>query len=282
MQSPLKAALPLVVERELGGVSAAGANAILSLKVPAALASAFPLHANETVVSSGWEPVGVPVGTAFAVGLVWIVCNNFVRRTAKPRWGSELDDFGMPIWRCATGMWTQCLVLPSLFLLSLMQWGFCMEAWHQAAGEHLFTPDGQRYYDWAFVYIFAGYMLEDFVLHRCSAIMIAHHAGCLVGLAFGFAGLPAGKLRRRRSSGCLMHPTCPPLACPPALSCLLSPALCARRPPSDTIPGPASTPRQRSRGFSRASSRLSLAAPPSMCIASTRSDTVRCSPSYAA
>jgi len=180
----------LVIEHELG-MSAHGANRILSLKVPAAIAQAFPLH-NETVATSGWEHVGVPVGTAFAVGLVWLVCGIFVRRTAKPRWGSELDEFGMPIWRCVTGLWSQCFVFPALFLCSLAQWGFSMQAWQQASGEHLFTPDGQRYYDWAFVYIFAGYMVEDFVLHRCSALMVAHHAGCLLGLAFAFIGVPAG------------------------------------------------------------------------------------------
>ena len=62
----------------------------------------------------------------------------------------------------------------------------------RVAGEHLFTPDGQRYFDWAFVYIFAGYMIEDLVLHRCAPIMLAHHVACLLGLAFAFVGVPAG------------------------------------------------------------------------------------------
>lgn len=205
----------LVIEHELG-MSAHGANRILSLKVPAAIAQAFPLH-NETVATSGWEHVGVPVGTAFAVGLVWLVCGIFVRRTAKPRWGSELDEFGMPIWRCVTGLWSQCFVFPALFLCSLAQWGFSMQAWQQASGEHLFTPDGQRYYDWAFVYIFAGYMVEDFVLHRCSALMVAHHAGCLLGLAFAFIGVPAGEdppPQQQRPP----YPRSRPLLLPPRLS----------------------------------------------------------------
>ena len=129
--------------------------------------------------SAEWELVSLPLGTAFAVAITWILVGAFVRRRSKSIFGDGLDNWGMPRFCAASKMWTQLLVLPSLLLLALRQYHFRLEEWQLAAGSAFFTVDGQRYWDWAFMYIFACFMLEDMVLlSQMSAMMRLHHVGC--------------------------------------------------------------------------------------------------------
>ena len=46
--------------------------------------------------------------------------------------------------QCCTKLWTQLVVMPTLFYLSWAQWDFSMVTWSDAAGKALFTTDGTR------------------------------------------------------------------------------------------------------------------------------------------
>lgn len=165
------------------------ATVALSLKVPKPIAPAFGAYIEK--VDSNFAHVSLPIGFAFVALFVWLVVGALVRRQAKPRWGEVKDDTGMPLWRCSTGLHTQLLVFPLLFVLSWARAGYSIESWERLAGERLFTYDGARYYDWAFVYIFAGFMVEDLILLQLGRTMTLHHIGCLLGLAVAFVGMPA-------------------------------------------------------------------------------------------
>lgn len=164
---------------------------LVNLRIPASLVPKLklPLHANATASGSsdGWAEVVVPLGAAWVVGIAWLLCSAWVRKQCKRRekW-QAVDDFGLPLWRCATGMWTQLLVLPSLFALSLAWANFSVDGWADTAGAAWFTENGKRFWDWCFCYVFAGYMIEDLVLLRIGPLMMLHHVGCLVGLLFAF------------------------------------------------------------------------------------------------
>jgi hypothetical protein len=135
---------------------------IVNLKVPSSLAPRLklPMHENATgfaEVGDGWEIVALPLGAAWLVGVAWVLCSAWVRKQCRRReaW-LAVDDFGVPLWRCATGMWTQLIVLPSLFALSLACANFSLNGWVDAAGAAWFTVNGQRFWDWCFCYVFAG------------------------------------------------------------------------------------------------------------------------------
>jgi hypothetical protein len=166
-------------------------GSVMMLRVPVTVASRLgysmaAADANATVHdncdSSSWEPhVAIPLGSAFAVLLVWRCVDSFVRRGAKQKLPSEPDEWGMPLWSTGSRIWTQLLVLPGCLLLALVRHHFRLAEWQEAAGRALFTVDGARYWDWAFMYIFSAYMLEDMVrFPKMAFLMKVHHIGCLV------------------------------------------------------------------------------------------------------
>jgi hypothetical protein len=135
---------------------------VVNVKVPSSLAPRLklPMQDNATgfaEVGDGWEVVALPLGAAWLVGVAWLLCSAWVRKQCRRReaW-LAVDDFGVPLWRCATGMWTQLLVLPTLFALSLACANFSLTGWVDAAGAAWFTVNGQRFWDWCFCYVFAG------------------------------------------------------------------------------------------------------------------------------
>jgi len=202
---------------------------LINLKVPSSLAPRLKLPAQLNAsgaadAGDGWEMVALPLGAAWVVGVMWLLCSAWVRKQCKRReaW-LTVDDFGVPLWRCATGMWTQLLVLPTLFALSLACANYSLDGWVDTAGAAWFTVNGQRFWDWCFCYVFAGhfaqahwqplrvfmhpgkrapapllrahpassflvagYMLEDMVLLRIGPMMMIHHIGCLMGKFFFF------------------------------------------------------------------------------------------------
>lgn len=104
--------------------------------------------------------VGLTVYTALIPALAWASFEPWLMRTCKPVFGSRIVNGGGMRWQCATKLWTQLVVLPSLFLLSLSTFAFSMQAWSDACALALFPSDGTRFYDWAFGYIFTAYMIE--------------------------------------------------------------------------------------------------------------------------
>jgi hypothetical protein len=161
---------------------------VASVKLPAAIVDAF-----FPAKSQQGEPVSVPLGLAFLIGILWLASDSLLRKGLSARFGSTLDEDGVPRYRCASGFSTQLVFLPCLFLLSFASNNFSLDTWSQRAGAAHFTEEGTRFFDWAFCYVFAGYMLSDVVLlKKLSFLLKLHHVGCLLGLALGFAGLPAG------------------------------------------------------------------------------------------
>jgi len=139
-----------------------------------------------------WSP-SLPLGLAFVVGILWLTVDVVLRWRLPKSFGTKEDEDGVPRYRCVSGFATQLVFLPCLFLLSLASSGFSISAWSQRAGAAYFTEDGSRFYDWAFCYVFAAYMLTDVVvLKHLSILLKLHHIGCVLGLAIGFAGLPSG------------------------------------------------------------------------------------------
>ena len=196
------ASCPLVKlgERQLGGgeryMQRLNPHAVASVPLPLSIAKHLLPTNNQTVVpeDDGWGEVAkVPLGCAFIVGIGWLFFDWCLRKRVRPRLGCDLDDEGMPRWRCATGIATQLLVFPTLFVLSLASFGFSFSTWSRTAGSAFFTETGVRFYDWAFMYVFAAYMLQDVIVCReLSFMMKLHHVGCLLGLFFAFAGCPSG------------------------------------------------------------------------------------------
>ena len=154
-------------------------HAIVKWALPAKLAKPFVL--NQTAIDE--ESLQIPLGASFLVGILWFFFDWRVRKHASKTFGSVLDEDGMPRWRCASGVATQLLVLPALFGLSLASSGYSLSAWSETAGSAYFTEDGLRFYDWAFCYVFAAYMLSDVVLLKStlSFLLKLHHVGCLIG-----------------------------------------------------------------------------------------------------
>ena len=159
-------------------------RSVATIQLPAAVANLVKREANHN---------SLPLGLAFIVGILWLASDALLRKRMKKVFGCTLDDDGVPRYRNATGFSTQLVFLPCLFLLSFASNGFSFNQWSRTAGEELFTEDGSRFYDWAFCYVFAAYMLTDVaLLQHLSLLLRLHHVGCLVGLAIGFAGLPSG------------------------------------------------------------------------------------------
>uniref|UniRef100_A0A7S3ADF6 TLC domain-containing protein n=1 Tax=Haptolina ericina TaxID=156174 RepID=A0A7S3ADF6_9EUKA len=94
--------------------------------------------------------------------------------------------------QCWTKLWTQLLVMPGIFLLSLAQHNFSMQQWSDEAATVLFSTDGTRWYDWAFGYVFGAYLLEDMLNDSLDVLMVWHHVGCCLGHFVAFVLLPAG------------------------------------------------------------------------------------------
>ncbi|EOD10254.1 hypothetical protein EMIHUDRAFT_446964 [Emiliania huxleyi CCMP1516] len=89
-------------------------------------------------------------------------------------------------------MWTQIMVLPAIFLLSLACANYSISGWVDTASSTWFTANGQRFWDWCFFYVFGGYMVEDLIVFRLGPMLLLHHIGCLAGLMFAFVVCPAG------------------------------------------------------------------------------------------
>ena len=167
---------------------------LFEIGIPDALARVMPSQLKLGAAAMGAdEPASYPFGIAFLVGVVWLMCDWCLRRGLSRRFGDQLDEDGVPRWRCATGIFTQLLFLPCLFLLSLAGSRFSLAAWSETAGKALATREGERFYDWAFCYVFALYMLTDvLLLKHLSFLLKLHHVGCLLGLAIGLAVVPSG------------------------------------------------------------------------------------------
>ena len=157
-------------------------HSFVKVALPAKIVKPFVLN-NSTAQLDADDSMQIPLGAAFIVGLLWFVFDWRVRKHASKVFGSVLDDDGMPRWRCASGVATQLVVLPTLFGLSLRSSGYSLSAWSETAGSAYFTEEGLRFYDWAFCYVFAAYMLSDVVLLKgtLSFLLKLHHVGCLIG-----------------------------------------------------------------------------------------------------
>ena len=172
--------------------SAMAPPVVVELPVPAVVAklSPSPIMREAAAVE---DYVVIPLGVAFTVGLLWLAADCFLRAWLPSKFGSELDDDGVPRWRCVSGFATQLVFLPILFLFSLKSQGFSLYQWSEVAATAIATEDGARFFDWAFSYIFALYMLTDIVLFKdLNPLLKLHHVGCLLGLVLGLAGVPSG------------------------------------------------------------------------------------------
>ena len=140
------------------------------MRVPAALAPRLKLPPSpvptDSSLSDGWELVVVPLGAAWLVGVAWLVSSALVRKLCRknPSWTST-DEFGLPLYLCASHMWTQIMVLPAIFLLSLACANYSISGWVDTASSTWFTANGQRFWDWCFFYVFGGATHES--PHRC-------------------------------------------------------------------------------------------------------------------
>lgn len=106
------------------------------------------------------------IGQAELNAALWVAFMVIGSRILPPKFGSAIVAGG-PRWRSVTSMITQLIVLP---------WCFCTAAHHV----------GER----TFIYIFALYMLLDFVLVKLDTLLIAHHIFCLIGHVLVVAVLP--------------------------------------------------------------------------------------------
>lgn len=108
------------------------------------------------------EVVGLPEAMAF----LWAASVVLGSRVLPAKFGVAIVAGG-PRWRSVTSMLTQLLVFP-----------LCL-----CTG-----PNGER----AFIYIFALYMLLDFLLVKLETLFIVHHIFCLIGHAMVVFLLPEG------------------------------------------------------------------------------------------
>ena len=202
------------------------------MRVPAALAPRLKLPPSpvptDSSLSDGWELVVVPLGAAWLVGVAWLVSSALIRKLCRknPSWTST-DEFGLPLYLCASHMWTQIMVLPAIFLLSLACANYSISGWVDTASSTWFTANGQRFWDWCFFYVFggathesphrcrpgrapapspalpaSGYMVEDLIVFRLGPMLLLHHIGASA----------APSLPRRGA------PHCPPPSLPTALT----------------------------------------------------------------
>jgi len=98
--------------------------------------------------------------TAAAWGSALLVAS----RVLPSRLGTQSVG-GMPRWRNILAIPTQLLLLPLLYAMRA---------------------------DWTFTYVFALYMVMDFLLLRLEPIMVAHHLVCLAGHTITCLILPEG------------------------------------------------------------------------------------------
>jgi hypothetical protein len=127
----------------------------------------------------------VTVGSAELLALAWTVSLLLGARVLPSIFGS-VKVAGAPRWRSVSSLGTQWVVFPWCY--------FCGAA------------TGQR----LFIYVFALYMLLDFVIVKLDTLLIVHHIFCLLGHAlvcmYEPIGLPtyfAGVVALEMGSGCM-------------------------------------------------------------------------------
>lgn len=111
-----------------------------------------------------WAPSEGYVAEALA--LCYAVLSVVQSRVLPPILGTA-DAHGAPRWRCALSAQMQWAVLPACWFLE--------------------TPTATR----AFVYVFALYLLLDFVITQLSTLLVVHHVFCLLGHLIVAFALPA-------------------------------------------------------------------------------------------
>ena len=122
---------------------------------------------------------------AETLAIGWATCYVVASRTMPKVFGSQSVG-GTVRWRTAWAIPTQFVVLPLLYTYRGEALSLC------------------------FTYLFALYMLLDFVLVKLTPIMYAHHAACLTGhlltcllLPGGFVTYFAGVVALEFGSGCM-------------------------------------------------------------------------------
>lgn len=106
------------------------------------------------------------IGVSEVMAACWVAFAVTGSCILPPKFGSAIVAGG-PRWRSVTSMITQLLVLPVCWCTG-------------QAGER------------TFIYIFALYMLLDFVLVKLDTLLIVHHVFCLVGHIIVVVVLPEG------------------------------------------------------------------------------------------
>lgn len=112
------------------------------------------------------EAVRENIGQPELNAALWVLIMLAGSRILPQKFGSALVGGG-PRWRSVTSMMTQLLVLPLCFCTG---------------------PYGER----TFIYIFALYMLLDFVLVKLDTLLKLHHIFCLIGHFLVVFLLPQG------------------------------------------------------------------------------------------
>ena len=128
------------------------------------------------------------MATSVACFAYWLGSYNIVKRWCCLKFGATVDFTGTPKWSNCTKLWSQLVVFPTLFFLSFRSNDSDLRAWSQTAGLSLASE--HRLYDVALASVFAGYMLEDFVMQKLNKQMVMHHCGCLTGIIIAFFLLP--------------------------------------------------------------------------------------------
>lgn len=97
---------------------------------------------------------------------LWVISSVTGSRVLPGIYGTHMAH-GAPLWRSALSIPTQWLVLPLCWILN--------------------TPTTQR----LFIYIFALYMITDFVVTPLSKLLMLHHVFCLLGHGIVVLVLPS-------------------------------------------------------------------------------------------
>ena len=123
--------------------------------------------------------------------LAFVASHQALLPRAKALWG-EHDAGGSPRWRSAIAVPMQLALLPALIAYAFAAGGGTMAGWRARweADWNSAQASGACPAEWAFVNIFAAFLLVDFVNYRIRTVMIAHHVVCLIG-HFGALSAPA-------------------------------------------------------------------------------------------
>ena len=131
------------------------------------------------------------VGRGGLPALAFVASHQALLPRAKALWG-EYDAGGSPRWRSAIAVPMQLALLPVLIAYAFAAGGGTMAGWRARweADWNSAQASGACPAEWAFVNIFAAFLLVDFVNYRIRTVMIAHHVVCLIG-HFGALSAPA-------------------------------------------------------------------------------------------